>query len=83
MDEGRRHKMNEFSCLFRQLVEMVMEEQYGENWMNEAEVQDILKVRVFPQPVTLDPCCLPIYTTKNQLSRDVKYWIDFSLVSEL
>lgn len=65
--------------MLRQLVEMVMEEQYGENWMNEAEVQDILKVRVFPQPVTLDPCCLPIYTTKNQLSRDVKYWIDFSL----
>ncbi|XP_033119442.1 uncharacterized protein LOC117118836 [Anneissia japonica] len=64
----------------RQLAELALLEQYGEDWEDTIMLESILKVRVFPQVIPLDPCCKPIYSTKNQLNKEIKYWIDFSAV---
>ena len=63
------------------MVALALEAEYGDSWDTEAYVEDLLKLRVVPQMLPLDPCCMPIYNTKNQLVHDVRYWLDFSVVS--
>ena len=63
------------------MVSLALEAEYGESWETEAYVEDLLKLRVIPQMLPLDPCCFPIYGTKNQLVHDIRYWLDFSVVS--
>ncbi|XP_071947053.1 uncharacterized protein [Antedon mediterranea] len=64
----------------RQLAELALSEHYGQNWEDTIMLESIVKVRMFPQVIPLDPCCKPIYGTKNQLNKEIKYWIDFSAV---
>ncbi|XP_072027054.1 uncharacterized protein [Amphiura filiformis] len=77
--EELRHKHITEEML-RQMVSLALEAEYGESWETEAYVEDLLKLRVVPQMLPLDPCCMPVYNTKNQLVHDVRYWLDFSVV---
>ncbi|XP_038070880.1 uncharacterized protein LOC119739847 [Patiria miniata] len=64
----------------RQLVTLALQSEYGALYASEVEIEAIRKLRIFPQLLPLDPCCQPIYNTKNRLVKDLRYWIDFSLV---
>ncbi|XP_022098278.1 uncharacterized protein LOC110983369 isoform X2 [Acanthaster planci] len=64
----------------RQLVNLALQSEYGALYTSEVEVEEIRKLRIIPQVLPLDPCCRPVYNTKNRLVKDLRYWIDFSLV---
>ncbi|XP_071793295.1 uncharacterized protein [Asterias amurensis] len=64
----------------RQLVSLALESEYGTLYHKEVEVEELLKLRIFPQVLPMDPCCSPVYNTKNRIAKDMRYWIDFSVV---
>ncbi|XP_041476440.1 uncharacterized protein LOC121424745 [Lytechinus variegatus] len=67
--------------MLRQLIKLALQTEYGDEWEEEVQVMEVLKLRALPMLLPIDPCCMPIYHTKHQMFKDTRYWIDF-LVSE-
>ncbi|XP_071945139.1 uncharacterized protein [Antedon mediterranea] len=64
----------------RQLVEEALYQKFGKSWRDRYDVKDIVKVRILRTLTADNPCCKPIYLTRNTLQFRYKYWIDFSVV---
>nr|XP_006819558.1 PREDICTED: uncharacterized protein LOC102808919 [Saccoglossus kowalevskii] len=62
------------------LVEVTLAHRYGSLWKQKVKFEGIKKWRLFPQFYHSNACCRPLFSTRNAVVHEVRYWLDLKVI---